>query len=677
MKISLVLATANRTAEPERFLASLAEQSCRDFDLVVVDQNVDDRVRALLAPHEGRFPIFHMHSPPGASRARNAGLQHATGDIVGFPDDDCWYPPHLLEGVTRSFESHPEWDGLVVRSVDQRGAASMIRGAHGEVRVTRHNVGWLVVTYALFLRRQDCYRAGGFDPQLGPGAGTPWGAGEETDFILRCMAAGMRVFYTPALEVYHNNAVCAYDRQAKVRALAYGRGAGHVMRKHRFPLGYVLRRSWAGPAARMTLALLRFRTNEAGYHWAELRGRVTGWVGSIKTPRTDTGPDKAARSSDSRPRVLQLITLSDLGGAQAHVLALARGFRYLYDVTVACGPAGPLVARLHKEGIRAVEIPGLTRDPNPLADLVALVRLSRWMRRERFALVHCHSTKAGLLGRVAARVAGVPVVLFTAHGWPFAGTGLPPIVRAVLSLAERTVARMSTAIICVSHHDEEAALRAGIGPRERLVVIHNGVAPEPYLADAPAQESGIGSGEPCTVVMVGRFKEPKDPVTLVKAWAHVDAAHRLLLVGDGPTRPEVEALILEQGLEGRVEVLGAREDVPVLLRSADIFVLSSRWEGMPLAVIEAMMGSLPVVATDVGGISEAVVHGETGFLVPPGSPEALAVALDRLLTDPILRRRMGRAGNLRAMEHFTEERMLAETAAVYERVLSGRTPGKP
>ncbi|MDQ7841235.1 MAG: glycosyltransferase [bacterium] len=677
MKISLVLATANRTVEPERFLASLAAQTCRDFDLVVVDQNADDRVVRLLEPHRDRFPLVHLHSPPGASRARNAGLQQATGDIVGFPDDDCWYPTNLLEGVARFFEAHPEWDGLVVRSVDERGAASMIRGAPGEVRVTRHNAGWLVVTYALFVRRRFIEQAGGFDPHLATGAGTPWGAGEDTDYVLRGMAAGMRVFYTSALAVCHSPAVRAYDRQARARALAYGRGAGYVMRKHRFPFWYALRRSWAGPAARMMLALLRFRTDEAGYHWAELNGRVWGWVRAGEVLRAATGPEQAARSPDARPRVLHVITLSDWGGAQAHVLALARGFRHLYDVTVACGPGGPLVARLQKEGIRTVEIPGLTRNPRPLADLATLVRLSRWMRRERFALVHCHSTKAGLLGRVAARAAGIPAVLFTAHGWPFAGSWWPPIIRALLVLAERAAARFTTTIICVSHHDREAALRAGIGPPERLVVIPNGIAPEPWLADSAAEEGGRGTGEPCTAVMVGRFKEPKDPVTLVNAWARVGAAHRLLLVGDGPMRPEVEALVRKQGLEGRVAVLGARDDVPVLLRSSDIFVLSSRWEGMPLAVIEAMMGGLPVVATDVGGVSEAVVNGETGLLVPPGNADALSVALDRLLTDPALRRRMGEAGRRRALEHFTEERMLAETAAVYERALSVRARPMP
>lgn len=372
-----------------------------------------------------------------------------------------------------------------------------------------------------------------------------------------------------------------------------------------------------------------------------------------------------------------LITLSDWGGAQANVLALAQGLRGLYDVTVACGPGGPLVGRLRQEGIRVVEIPRLVRAPSPLADLATLVRLARWMRRERFALVHCHSTKAGLLGRMAARLAGTPAVLFTTHGWPFAGPWWPPPVRMLLALAEKVAARLTTTIICVSQRDREAALRVGIGPPTRLEVIPNGIAPDPWLARAPVQEDGAGTGRPCTAVMVSRLKEPKDPITLVKAWTQLGADRRLLLVGDGPMREQVEALVQGSGLGGRVTLLGTRQDVPALLSMADVFVLSSRWEGMPLSVIEAMMSGLPVVATDAGGVSEAVVHGETGLLVPAGDPDALALALARLLGDSELRQRMGEAGRRRALERFTEERMLAQTAAVYERALSATARPMP
>lgn len=371
----------------------------------------------------------------------------------------------------------------------------------------------------------------------------------------------------------------------------------------------------------------------------------------------------------ARPRILEMITLSDWGGAQAYVFAVARGFKDRYDIAVACAPGGPLIPRLHREGVRVIEIPSLVRTPSPLADLITVWRVVRCLRRERFDLVHCHSTKAGLLGRLAARIAAVPAVVFTAHGWPFT-SGWHPIVRIVSTLAERAAAHLATTIICVAHHVRAEALRMRIGRPAQLAVIHNGVDPALWV-ERPAVGTSPGHSSPsCTVVMVGRLQDPKDPATLVRAWKRISGAHRLILVGDGPIRPELEAIITGDRLSDRVILLGAREDVPALLRDADIFVLSSRWEGLPLAVIEAMMAGLPVVATAVGGVSEVVADGQTGILVPPGQPEALAGALNRLLKDTGLRTQMGATGRQRALEHFTEARMLADIGRLYERILS-------
>ncbi len=366
------------------------------------------------------------------------------------------------------------------------------------------------------------------------------------------------------------------------------------------------------------------------------------------------------------PRVLQLITLSEWGGAQQCVHSLARGLRDHYDVTVACAPGGHLVDRLQREGIRVIEVPGLVRMPNPLLDLRALRFLVQLMRVERFALVHCHSTKAGLLGRVAARIAGVPVVLFTAHGWQFVGNW-PPLLRLAMVAAERLAARLSTAIICVSDYDRQIALRMGIGVPDRLVVVHNGVDPAPWLGngqEAPDPPDGQG---PSTAIMVGRLTAQKDPAALLEAWRRVDRPHRLIIVGDGPLLTDVKRQIQQDGLADRVSLLDATSDIPSLLRTADVFVQSSRWEGLPLAIIEAMMSGLPVVGTRVGGVAEVVAAGETGLLVPCQNPEALSSALNRLLHDPELRARMGEVGRRRALERFTEARMIAETAEVYAR----------
>jgi glycosyltransferase involved in cell wall biosynthesis len=171
--------------------------------------------------------------------------------------------------------------------------------------------------------------------------------------------------------------------------------------------------------------------------------------------------------------------------------------------------------------------------------------------------------------------------------------------------------------------------------------------------------------------MVGRLTPQKDPVMLLEAWRRVPGNHRLILVGDGPLRVDVETAIQREALRDRVEVLPPTTDIPALMRTAHVFVMSSRWEGSPLAIIEAMMSGLPVVATKVGGVPEIVSEHETGLLVPPGDPEALAAAVKRILDEPSLAYRMGQAGRRRALACFTEARMVAETNALYARVLVG------
>jgi glycosyltransferase involved in cell wall biosynthesis len=361
------------------------------------------------------------------------------------------------------------------------------------------------------------------------------------------------------------------------------------------------------------------------------------------------------------------------------VLALARGLRGAYDVTIGCGAGGPLVARGRQSGIRVVEIPSLVQPPRLFADLATVWRLVRWIRAEAFDIVHCHSTKAGLLGRIAARLAGAPAVAFTAHGWPSL-SALPPLIRVAYQVAERFAGRLSDVVICVSEHDRRRALEMGAGTPGRLVVVRNGVDPGLWArptGERLEREDGGPSERPvhdgaCTAVCVARLTVQKDPLTLLRAWKMVRGGHRLVLVGDGPLRAELEAFSDREGLSDRVAFLGARDDVPATLEAADLFVLASRWEGLPFAVLEAMFSGLPVVATRVGGIPEAVADGETGILVPPGDIRALAEAVERLAADPRLRREMGAAGRRRAAACFTEARMLAESAEIYARLLAPR-----
>lgn len=371
-------------------------------------------------------------------------------------------------------------------------------------------------------------------------------------------------------------------------------------------------------------------------------------------------------------KVLHVVTLSEWGGAQHIVYLLAKYLRSEYEITVACAPGGLLVDRLRAEGIRVIEIPDLCRNPHPIKDLRALWRLYRLMRAERFDIVHTHSTKAGLLGRLAARLAGVPIILFTAHGWAFSeGRSWP--WRWLLAQVERLPALFSTKIICVSEHDLQLALQFRVAPSEKLTVIYNGIDPSPFasLPDKRELRRELGFSPSETIItMVGRLAPPKDFDTLFTACEQLAVwGWKLLIVGDGLLRSRLARAIEAQDLQHRVLLLGERGDVPRILKASDIFVLSSRWEGLPLVVIEAMLAGLPVIATCVGGLPELVKDGVTGILVPPRDPTALHHALGQLLSDEKLCQRLGIAGQRRALERFTVERLIAQVRDLYHRAL--------
>jgi glycosyltransferase involved in cell wall biosynthesis len=344
-----------------------------------------------------------------------------------------------------------------------------------------------------------------------------------------------------------------------------------------------------------------------------------------------------------KPGLLILITLAEAGGAQTSVSLLLPGLTGEFDVTVAAQGSGPLRDAARAAGVSFVQLEHMRRAISPWQDALALIELVRLCRRLRPEIVHAHSSKAGALGRLAAALARVPVRVFTVHGWSFAAYGGLP--GRLYLWVERRLRRLTTAVVCVAEASRDVGIAAGTCPAERTLVIHNAVD----VAAFGASEQLRGTPQ---VVSIGRFAFPKDFATLVEALAATRADYRAAFVGEGPLLPEIAAVIRERGLAERIDLLGSRSDVPAVLASADIFVLSSRSEGFPISVLEGMAAGLPVVATDVGGVSESVVDGETGLLVPPDDPGALAAALDRLLTDRALRLRLGAAGRERARRHF-------------------------
>ena len=365
------------------------------------------------------------------------------------------------------------------------------------------------------------------------------------------------------------------------------------------------------------------------------------------------------------PRIFLVVTLAEPGGAQTYVASLLPALAGRFDVTVAAHGPGPLREAARAAGARFVPLRHVRRPINPLRDLLGLLELFALLRRERPHILHASSSKAGILGRVAAWLAGVPIRIFTVHGWAFSASRGP--ISVLYRWAERLVKAVTTVIVCVAESELVSGLAAGSCEERATVVIHNGVDSE--AAPPPRRRAG----GPPRIVSVGRLKVPKDPLTLVRALGSLrGASFAAVLVGDGPDRPAVTAELERLGLGDAVELAGERHDVRELLAEADIFVLSTRSEGLPLSILEAMSAGLPVVASGVGGVPELVVDGETGLLVPPGDPSRLAAAIQRLLEDPALRDRLGAAGRARVAECFDLDRCRREHLALYRRELARR-----
>lgn len=342
--------------------------------------------------------------------------------------------------------------------------------------------------------------------------------------------------------------------------------------------------------------------------------------------------------------MLIVITLAEVGGAQSYVTSLLPALAERFDVTVAAHGEGPVRETALALRLRYVPLRHLRRAISPWRDTLALAELVRLIRRVRPDVVHTSSSKAGVLGRIAAWLAGVPIRIFTVHGWAFAasGDGTAHLYR----WADRLVSPLTTATICVSELERASGLAARTCRAERTIVIPNAVDVRGAPQTRPVRPRPL-------LVAVGRLRPPKDFETLLRALALLPTdAFDAAIVGEGPQRRELEGLLARLGLEGRVRLEGERRDVPAVLAGADVFVLSSRSEGLPVSVLEAMAAGLPVVASAVGGVAELVVDGETGILVRPADAEALAGALGTLVGDPVLRGRLGAAGRARAEAMF-------------------------
>ncbi|MCB0129510.1 MAG: glycosyltransferase family 4 protein [Caldilineaceae bacterium] len=381
-----------------------------------------------------------------------------------------------------------------------------------------------------------------------------------------------------------------------------------------------------------------------------------------------------------RIRVLHPITRLIIGGAQENTVLTAHMLdpeQWEVDVLYGpqTGPEGTLVPTAQDLGVSLLCEPQMVREVNPLADLRALIRLTRLMRRGNYAIVHTHSSKAGIIGRWAAKFAGTPVIIHTVHGWGH-HSRQHPLVRRIYVWLEKRSLPITSKLIAVSARNVQDGLADGIGTPEDYVVIRSGIELDRFghPAVTPAATRARW-GIPTDALVIGtvtRLSPQKAPHDFVRAAALI-AEQRpnvvFVLVGDGPLRAEVTDLARDLGLDDRVVFTGLRRDVPELMAAFDIFALSSLWEGLPRVLPQAMATGLPIVATAADGSAEAIEEGVNGFLTPPGRPDALAAALLRLIDDAALRRQMGAAGRARVGE-FDAVDMVQQIDTLYRTLLA-------
>jgi glycosyltransferase involved in cell wall biosynthesis len=368
----------------------------------------------------------------------------------------------------------------------------------------------------------------------------------------------------------------------------------------------------------------------------------------------------------NKTNVLIFITLPELGGAQSHVRDIAIKLNPdLFNVLIVTSATGWLTeqAELHQIPFRL--LPALKRSIHPVGDAQALLQLMQVIRDFKPDVIHCHSTKAGVLGRLAGTLAGVRHIIFTAHGFIFheALTGFK--LKAAIGI-EKIMTLFCHTIVPVSQFDKQRALKFKVAPDHRMTVIYNGIDTQ-QLPPAQArfnkrQELDIPS-DAVVIGMVARFSKQKDQPLLLKTLATMIPVLTLykvkvVLIGSGPELEHSKELAKQLGLLEVVYFLGDRTDVKEWLTAFDLFVLTSHYEGLPITILEAMATSLPVIASDVGGISEEVVDGQTGFVVPAGQIEPLKQKLELLITDSSKRQQMGVAARRYVRDTFELKLMI-------------------
>lgn len=378
--------------------------------------------------------------------------------------------------------------------------------------------------------------------------------------------------------------------------------------------------------------------------------------------------------------VLHIITRMIVGGAQLNTLYTSQFIdKKRFKVQILSGPqAGPegnLFTEVQKNNIPLAIEHNLVREINPIKDFLAFLQIIRFIKKNKFLIVHTHSSKAGFLGRLAAHIANTPIIVHTVHGWSF-HQYMSPFKRYLYITLEKIAARYSDALIVVTKLDISKGIESGIASQEKYHLIHSSIPvenfePKTVNRDFIRHELGIPTNA-IVVGSLGRLSTQKNPLTWLRIAELIHAARPnvyFLMVGDGPMRDQVEEFIFKSNLQDNIILTGLRKDTSKMLKAMDIFLLTSLWEGLPRVIPEANLMKIPVIAFDADGIKEAIIHKKTGFLCSPGNINQIVNYCILLIDDNKLRKKMGEIGRDFALKNFNLHDMIIEIEQLYEKLL--------
>jgi len=386
-------------------------------------------------------------------------------------------------------------------------------------------------------------------------------------------------------------------------------------------------------------------------------------------------------SPEKRTKIVRIIARLNIGGPALHVVNLNKGlssdrFESLL-VTGSPNPGeGSMLDYAQENDVHPLEISQMVGEASLRPrDFKALLKLYRILRVERPQIVHTHTAKAGFLGRLAAQMAGVPVIIHTYHGHVLNGY-YGPATSWLLKMMERGLARITDRLVAVSELVKEDLIAYRIAPAEKISVIPLGFDLEPFFNCRSLRgqfRSELGLGPDIRLVgILGRIAPIKNHRLFLESAARIveqDSTVRFVIVGDGILKSEMEGYAQDLHISEQVIFTGWRRDLPRIYADLDVLVVSSNNEGTPVSAIEAMASGCPVVATRVGGLPDIIKEGETGYLVSARQPQPLAGAIVRVIENAQAAEQMGRSGRLSVKEKFSLDRLVSDTEALYEKLL--------